>query len=265
MNTFVSRSDVERAGLRGSLVEYDGNGMRAQQLNSFWLYVDEEDEGYTPHALKDGYWEAWITFWMDKNVSDNSTVIDIGANHGYYTFFLASKGCEVYAVEPQPRLYKLIMRSKRVNGFGNVYVYPEAISDKMGTINMMVPTNHGMNATISNQFSYAPNGYTTIEVPTSRLDDWIISPDFIKVDAEGAEDLIWAGSHEFRKKNPNTVWLIEWRYDRYKNPEEFAPKLFEDHSVWAVQFDGSELPISQPDTLYTVRHEDWMLVLRPKQ
>lgn len=266
MRRFVNRADVEDQGRVGAFVERDHDGLRARQLDSFWLYVDENDEGYTPHALKDGFWEAWITLWMDRNVAEKSRVIDIGANHGYYSFFLAAKGCEVTAVEPQPHLAHLLRKSRSVNNV-DVAVMQEAISDSNGTIQMMVPVGHGMNATISNQFSYAPNGYGTIEVETSKLDDWFPNGgvDFIKVDAEGAEDLIWAGSNHFRSvTNPNAVWLMEWRYDRYKEPGKFAEDIFEDYLVYSVNYDGSETPIVAPHHLYERKHEDWMLVLRPK-
>ena len=261
---FETRTDVERVGRARVEQERDGRGLRALQLGVFWLYVDEDDSGYTKHALNDGFWEAWITLWMDKNVRSGSTVVDIGANHGYYSFFLASRKCKVFAFEPQPRLAELIRRSEEQNHL-SVNVEELAVSDSEGVINMMVPINHGMNATISNQFSYAPNGYTTIEVETVTLDNMFdtIEIDFIKVDAEGAEDLIWAGSKEFRKRQ-SPVWLMEWRYDRYKNPEAFAQDIFSTHDVTTVDFDGQENPVSSPDYLYTVKHEDWMLVLRPK-
>lgn len=260
--TFVNRGHVESTGRFGVSSVKDCQGIRAFQLNSFWLYLDEEDHGYTKHALGDGYWESWITYWMDNNVSPEMTVLDIGANHGYYSFFLASKGCEVHAYEPQPELAELIRQSEEFNELG-VYVHEVAVSDRSGKTSMMVPVHHGMNATISNEFSYAPDGYGSIEVETIRLDDLAGEQvDFIKVDAEGAEDLIWAGSKEFRATHPNTIWLMEWRWDRYKNPEEFAAEVLDNHRVTHVDYDGVEYPITSVEHLATRRHEDWMLVLR---
>lgn len=258
---FNNRSNVEEIGLSGVRVEKDELGTRARQLNSFWLYVDPEDEGYTKHALSDGYWEAWITLWMDRNIKPGFRCLDVGANHGYYSFMLASMGCNVFAVEPQPKLAALIIASEQVNKLG-VKVIDAALCDKDDElIEMMVPIHHGMNATISSQNSYAPDGYETIRVNTFSLDSQI-GFDFIKVDAEGAEDLIWAGSEKYRKENPNTLWLMEWRWDRYKKPKQFAQELLKGYSVSHVDFDGNEEPVTSVQQLATRKNSDWMLVLR---
>lgn len=261
---FTDRGHVEAVGRFGVAQERDAAGLRAKQLNNFWLYVDEEDSGYTKHALGDGFWESWITLWMDHNVPEGGRCLDIGANHGYYSFYLATaKNAEVYAVEPQPSLAQLIRNSEAVNRSG-VTVIEAAVSDKDDdVVDMMVPIHHGMNATISNQYSYAPDGYTNIKVPTFTLDSQI-GFDFIKVDAEGAEDLIWAGSEEYRRDNPDTLWLMEWRWDRYKDPAGFANELFKDHEVSHVAFDGSEQRIHMSAVLAGRQHEDWMLVLRKR-
>lgn len=260
---FQDRAHVETVGRFGLQVERDDAGLRAKQLNAFWLYVDEEDEGYTKHAVGDGYWESWITLWMDRNVPDGSFAIDIGANHGYYTFFLASKGCKVIAFEPQPSLVELLHKSQQVNE-GEVYVHGEALSNRVGTTQMMVPINHGMNATISNQFTFAPRGFRNVEVRTDTLNHRFgkAGVDFIKVDAEGAEDLIWAGSERFREDNPNCLWLMEWRWDRYRDPAGFGQDILDNYKVSHVNVAGDEEPIESVSHLATREHEDWMLVLR---
>lgn len=261
---FVDRAHVETVGRFGVATERDERGLRAKQLNSFWLYVDEEDLGYTKHAINDGFWESWITLWMDRNVPEGATVLDVGANHGYYSFFLASKGCEVTAVEPQPRLWDLILKSEEVNQLGVSTIHAAVCDEDDTLIDMMVPIHHGMNATISNEFSYAPDGYETIKVHTFTLDSQM-GFDFIKVDAEGAENLIWAGSEEYRQDYPGTLWLMEWRWDRYSQPVKFAREIIKDFNVTYVEFDGSESKIDSVEHLATKKHEDWMLVLRSKR
>jgi FkbM family methyltransferase len=259
-----NREHVETLGRFGVESFRDEHGVRAKQLNSFWLYVDEEDHGYTKHAIQDGFWEAWITYWMDKNVPDNSCCLDIGANHGYYSMLLANKGCRVYAFEPQAKLVSLIEKSALINET-DVTVVEAAVGKDAGRMSMMVPIHHGMNATISNNHSYAPDGYGTVDVDVVALDDFDDVPvDFIKVDAEGAEYLIWQGSKNFRKKNPNCLWLMEWRWDRFDNPEVFGQELLDEYTVTHVGYDGNESTIHSVDHLATRKHEDWMLVLRSK-
>jgi FkbM family methyltransferase len=260
---FEDRMHVETVGRFGSETVVEDEFIRARQLDSFWLYLDKEDYGYQKHAVEDGFWEAWITLWMDRNVEPGSRVMDIGANHGYYSFFLASKGCEVHAIEPQPNLVELLCKSVAFNK-AKVTVVQGAVSNTTGSVEMMVPTHHGMNATISNEHTHAPEGFTNIKVSSFTLDDIGGGFDFIKVDAEGAEDLIWAGSKEYRKKYPNTLWLMEWRWDRYKQPEIFAKEMLEHYHISFVDYNGNESPIDSVEHLATKQDEDWMLVLRGK-
>ena len=67
---FNSRSDIEVAGKDGvDIKEHNGNTY-AKMLNMFYVAVDKDDHGFAPHAINDGFWEAWITLWMHKNVKD---------------------------------------------------------------------------------------------------------------------------------------------------------------------------------------------------
>ena len=258
---YANRKHVEQAGFDG--VKFDDD--RARVLSSFWLYLDPQDEGFTPCAKRDGYWEAWITYWMTNNVEPGDVCIDIGANHGYYSMLLASCGCEVIAVEPQEHLCELIKRSAKANKF-DVRVDRNVISDSNDPLQLVVPIHHGMNATVASQNSYAPYGDIKMMVPSLKLDNYCDGNkySFIKIDAEGAEELIWSGGAEFRKQNPDCLYLMEWRWDRFENPERFGSLLLDTMNVTSVNYDGNEDPIKRIEELKIREHEDWMLALRRK-
>lgn len=269
---FLSRHDVEQAGVRESLfvegsTHYKGREIayrKAWVLSRFWLFCDPDDLGFTPHmtTLREGFWEAWITHWISRNVRPDSNCIDLGANMGYYSMLLAGMGCNVYAIEPQPHLADLIYLSAAENHY-NVSVHRMAVSDQNGQFTMRVPTGHGMNASLAYE-PLSPHGYTEIEVPVTRLDDFGSGFDFIKVDVEGAEDRVFDGAQNFISKNPDCTWLLEWRADRMESPERSAEKIFERMHVSYVEYDGYEVPLITPQQLHARQHEDWMLVLRPR-
>ena len=261
---FNDVSDVESSGKRGVSSLEKEEGFLCKTLDSFWLYADKEDVGYTPHAKNDGYWESWITFWMYKNVKPHFTVLDIGANHGYYSLMLATLGCTVYASEPQPKLANLIRMSAKENKYNRLYVLEKAFSDSDGKVSFQVPISHGMNATLANKHSYAPFGSNEITVKTIKLDDQAVSYDFIKIDAEGSEEKIWNGAQSYFNDNPETLVLMEWRYDRYEDPEKFANDIFDKCNVSYVAFSGEEFGLDIASDLYVKKNEDWMLVLRRK-
>lgn len=261
---FYTRGHVEQVGFDNVRSEEVDGLKRGWNLNSFWVYTDPDDYGYAHHALTDGYWESWITAWMSSNVRDGSTVIDIGANHGYYSLFFASNGCKVIAIEPQERLCKLIMKSAKANDF-KIDVRQCVVGNRKKKYTLEVPIHHGMNATIQSEISNAPYGIESVEVQGISLNEFAHEQiDFIKIDAEGSEDLIWAGGKTFRKNNPNCVYLMEWRWDRFKEPAKFAAELLDTHVVTHVDFDGSELSLVSVDDFKEREHEDWMLVLRAK-
>lgn len=256
---YKDRSHLEDIAKRGvSSRDVDGTTFY-KMMDTFEICVDQDDHGFAPHA-EDGYWESWITLWMSKNIAPGSFVADIGANHGYYSLFLAAQDCPVHAYEPQEKLCALIAKSVEANNFENLRVFQEAVSDKAGWAEFIVPIHHGMNATLTEP-GYMPDGFETISVPTSKLDDVQWDYDFIKIDAEGAENKIWDGMQEWLERNPEVVILMEWRYDRYPDPETFAQSIFEKMKVTAVNFDGQEEDIDL-DRLYTRKNADWMLVLR---
>ena len=258
----MSRDKIEELGKSGAHFEDKEDYFLCRTLNSFYLCADKEDYGYTPHAKSDGYWESWITSWMLHNVKSGSSVLDIGANHGYYTLMLASFGCQVDAYEPQPKLANLIKESVKINNFSNVNVFDLAISDSVSEQVFTVPIHHGMNATLSNSHSYDPYGSESIIVKTTSIDNLDKKYDFIKIDAEGGEPLIWRGMQNYLDKYPETLILMEWRWDRYENPEAFANEIFDRFTVSSVEFDSNEISLDISSRLSSRKNEDWMLVLR---
>jgi len=267
---YETREEVEAIGRAGQRITIDDGVIYGRQLSSFWLALDPEDKGYTPHAMHDGYWESWITSWMSRQVMPGNRAIDVGANHGYYSFMMQQAGVQTMAVEPQSYLCELLGLSKDKNTHqkNHVEIVHAAVSNYPGEIvQMNVPDGHGMNASISKTYiPNAPYGRHMEEVATATLDSLVSSftkIDFIKIDVEGAEQAVWEGMKGlWTRHHPTTV--LEFRWDRYETPEEFARMLFADAEVTYVDIDAQEKPIDSLEHLATKQNEDWMLVLRKK-
>lgn len=263
-----SRKEVEAEGLSG-IQNYDHPlGHACRMLNRFWLIADPEDHGFTHHAINDGYWEPWITAWVWRELSDNHAFVDVGANVGYYSLLALSKGCPAWAFEPQPKLAKRIEASARLDNVSDhaFTVTAAAVGAEKGELELVVPLHHGMNASIAKP-SHSPHGeqesYLVPVLPLDTVADWQKNrPLLVKVDAEGAEPLVWQGMQRlFTRPEPTTV-LLEYRWDRYDNPLEFAQQLFANHRVAYVDYDSKEIPIDHPEQLAGRESEDWMLVIR---
>ena len=141
-------------------------------------------------------------------------VIDIGAHIGYYTLIAANlvgdKG-KVFAFEPAPENYALLVKNIEVNGYRNIIPVQKAVSNKSGTTNLFLfEQNKGMHAI------YERSGYgESIVVESITLDDYFSekqdSVDVIKMDIEGAEMLALSGMDRIIKQSPSLKILIEFR------------------------------------------------------
>lgn len=105
-------------------------------LGRYKMYVDTRDVSISSHLLLEGYWEMWVTEAMMRFVTPGMTVLDVGANLGYYTLLLADlvgPAGKVLAFEPNPEMASRARRSVGVNGFApTTTVYEMALGDSDG-------------------------------------------------------------------------------------------------------------------------------------
>lgn len=265
----ITRAHVEQSGLAGVEVQPHELGLQCRILNRYWLVVDPEDQGFTQHARNDGFWEAWITAWMMNALREDTAFIDVGANVGYYTFLALDMGCRVYAFEPQRNLAERIAASALLNGNADkLLLEVAAVGAERSKMQLSVPKGHGMNASIT-QESASPTGeydrYEVFVTPLDALVNWRAEqPLLIKIDAEGAEELVWRGMQQLFTRALPTTFLLEFRWDRYADPLAFARTLFDRCTVAHVDWMGDEQYLTFPEVLANRPHEDWMLVLRPR-
>lgn len=233
---YTDRLDVERIGRAGVLWYESDGAVIARVMSSFWLYCEPEDKAFTPWMKTDGFWEAWITRWMSNRFPENDHFIDVGANVGYYSFLAAKAGLHVTAYEPNPVVADLFERAAEHNRV-DINLQRVALSNRAGKKKLMVPEGHSGGAHLSKE-GVAVQA-TTLDKTNAMVGQNIL----MKIDAEGAEPLIWAGSKETREHNRVTT-ILEWDSSRF-DAEKFATELFDNHSVRLVNYDGNEEEISK--------------------
>jgi FkbM family methyltransferase len=123
------------------------------------------------------------------------TFIDVGSNVGWYSLLVAHKVCassRILAVEPQPEIFDRLIHNIRLNPFGMIKAVDCAVADKTGELTLFLdPLNKG-EASLKIVNSSQTD---TIRVPTVTLLDLVNREGFshldaVKLDVEGAEDLI---------------------------------------------------------------------------
>lgn len=99
------------------------------------MYVNTEDKSIVPYLLLDHVWEKYKTELFKKIITQGMTVVDIGASIGYYTLIaakLVGKTGVVYAFEPEPCNYELLIKNIELNGFTNIVPIKKAVSNRHG-------------------------------------------------------------------------------------------------------------------------------------
>ena len=195
---------LRRLGLRaldGAPVDIESLGAKMR------LYPDgnvcEKRVLFTPQ-----YFDAVERELLASRLRDGFTFIDIGANIGAYSLFVAARagrGARILAVEPQPEIFARLAFNIAQNPFGTVKAVACALADKPGELTLFIdPTNRGESSVrILNS-----SAGTSVKVPAMTLLSLVEGEgyeriDAMKLDVEGAEDLIL---EPFLRDAPQALW-----------------------------------------------------------
>jgi FkbM family methyltransferase len=207
-------------------------GLQIIEINNFKMLVDTSDVSITPALFTKNY-EMQETKFFKGIVKEGMTVVDIGAHIGSYTL-LASRQVgvsgKVYAFEPNPTNFNLLLRNIKLNHINNVVAVNKAVSNTNDSHRLFIDRK------FSGSHSLAVNNLETkdkaesIIVETMTLDSYFDDTriDLIKIDAQGAEGLILEGGYK-TFKNTASILMEFWAYGIRNfghKPEELLEKLY---------------------------------------
>jgi FkbM family methyltransferase len=138
-------------------------------------------------ALALGVYEPYYTKLFRDSLRPGMTIVDIGANLGYYTVLGSRYASRVIAFEPEPENYALLRKNIATNQLTNTTLEQVAIGDKAGSLDLYFdPTNRGKHSLLAHA------NQTIRKVESIPLDSYLKShgnPNIsvIKIDIEGWE------------------------------------------------------------------------------
>lgn len=152
------------------------------------------------------------------------TIIDVGANIGWYSIMLAKlyPKCDVYAFEPMPETYDMLFRNIYENDLvSQIYTFNVALSDETSKV----------------EFAYYPNfpGASSMRknikgksikvvVDAYPLKNYFFdSIDLIKIDTEGSELYVLKGAELHLKKHHPLVMcemMRKWTHNFGYHPND---------------------------------------------
>lgn len=201
----------------GQASHYVGGGVILARLsNGLLIYLDGADVSLTPSILVAGEWEPWVTRAFGPAVHSGAHVVDIGANCGYYALLAAERtgpSGRVVAIEANPRLAGLMARTFAVNGCtGWTKVVTAAVLDREGEVELGVPGDYLGSASIlmRPEATNDVRSFKARAAPLSHMLDGNLRVDVLKIDAEGAEPLIWRGAQDVLAYNRDIVVFVEF-------------------------------------------------------
>ena len=210
------------SGVRSEYIEIDGQK----------LFLDKEDSLLL--STRKNNFDRLEIECLKQLIKEGDTVVDLGANIGYYTLILAQlvgKSGHVYAFEPDPLNFEILSKNVKENKHDNVTLVQKAISDKNSKIKLYVSKRN----LASHRIFDAEDKRESIEVDVTTLDEYFQKSKklvkFIKMDVEGAEGATILGASKIIEDSKNLVIMMEYFPKWIKKfgdiPEEILRSLVE--------------------------------------
>lgn len=166
------------------------------------VYINYIDNGFG----KDKYPEI---HYLKSIIKPGFTCIDIGANLGYYSYFLvklAGETGKVYAVEPIPLFADVWKKNMQNHKSANLTLFQCALGDSEKVVEMGMPSvdgvvHHGMTRVITDDETQFEKKFSVEMKNPDQIFSGIDKLDFVKVDVEGYESEVFKNMKDTLSKH----------------------------------------------------------------
>lgn len=199
-----------------------------------------------------GNWSRAETALYERCIRRGETVVDCGANVGYFTLIFArcvGAGGRVFAFEPEPDNFRLLARNIARNGYRNVTAVQRALSREEGVAPLALAADNLGDHRLGPMQEERP----TINVPVTTLDASVAARagriDFLKLDVQGREPAVLDGAREVLAANPK-MWMLTEFWPRAiaetgDDPEAFLTGIAAaDFSIAVLEESGRMTPLA---------------------
>jgi FkbM family methyltransferase len=145
------------------------------------------------HEFKEIFMEECYSREVRRALPDRPVVVDVGANVGFFSFFVASRypGASIVAVEPSPGNFRQLVKNADLNPHVPIRPLQGAVYGRSGKIALSYETA-GDYTTAASVFAHPATRSETLEVDSYSLEDLLATSEIqrchlMKMDCEGAE------------------------------------------------------------------------------
>jgi FkbM family methyltransferase len=169
-----------------------------KRIFDYWMYLDTLDQGIGRTLILFGCREEDHRIILQKVLKPGMTVLDIGANIGYYAMMergLVGASGRIIAVEPASGNIATLRRNVALNGYQNIDFFHMAISDQDGTSELLISPFSNLHSFHARTDAERQTG--EIEVVETRTVPSMTAEfgsfDLIRMDVEGHEVEVFNG------------------------------------------------------------------------
>ena len=183
-----------------------------KNLGAFTLLLDLQDRwGVSKYILRHGNYDPDICEMIEKTIAPGAVCLDIGANIGFWSNFLATK-CKaktVIAIEPEPENFALLQYNVELNrNQSKVKRFNCAVGAEPSKLKLFLSKDNAGD----HQLYASGESRESVEVDVKRVDDLVGDQkiDFIKMDVQGYEPFVLQGMTELFERNSQVKILTEF-------------------------------------------------------
>jgi FkbM family methyltransferase len=163
---------------------------------------------------------------LDLLISRSHVVVDVGANSGIYSLkgaAIVGRTGHVISLEPNPEMLAVLARNVRRNGFEHVRLRCLAASDRCSAASLYENRDRPNRFSLSSE-CVSTKSFSVLEVSVDSLMEWegLGRLDFLKIDAEGAEEKVLAGARQSIAKFQPVILAEIIRDDSFEAPRGYA-------------------------------------------
>jgi len=163
---------------------------RVYELHGNYFFIDPVSN-FGLRIMRDREYEPETAALITNTLQIGDTFIDLGANEGYFSILaskIVGKTGKVLCIEPQKRLWPVIVRNIELNRCINIQLLPFVVSNESKDVQLVLsPSNNtGSTSIVTNNRNQM---WTRQKVESIILDDAVLSEkiNLIKIDIEGFE------------------------------------------------------------------------------
>jgi FkbM family methyltransferase len=171
---------------------------------------------------------------LRASLPNGGTFVDVGANWGYFTLVAAhavGSAGRVVALEPDPRMHAELAANLARNGIRNVTALAVAAADRAGEATLSGYAEADRNRGVSSLVAAPAGDAPSFAVRTAPLDDLldelgIGAVDLVKIDVEGAEELVVRGMARGLVEGRYRRVLVELHPGQHPDPARLGAMMY---------------------------------------